>query len=225
MQQCWHNKIALIVQCIRLKRYLQVGWGQYEQSQYSEVSVSVEDLNNNPVAIPFSSFISNKVVSSAPALQSYFITCHWVNLQFSNAEVEPRETEKTSKILKLTPFFAVLLMHIDSCGILSVLCKWQGENRISLKRGSYKLDQEFLLYNASESERASFKLAILIGTENWFNLSCWKWYYQFLYESHFPYLWRISFSATHICFLLIFSCISSSITFQNQHYIIYSSFL
>lgn len=148
-----------------LSSICRLGEDIYEQSQYSEVSVSVEDFNN-PVAIPFSSFISNKVVSSAPALQSYFITCHWVSLQFSNAQVEPRETEKTSKILKLTPFFAVLLMHIESCGILSVLYKWQGENRISLKRGSYKLDQEFLLYNASESERASFKLSILIGTEN-----------------------------------------------------------
>lgn len=117
---------------------------------------------------------------------------------------KPRETEKTSKILKLTPFFAVLLTHIESCGILSVLYKWQGENRISLKRGSYKLDQEFLLYSASESERASFKLSILIGTENWFNLNAWKWDYQFSYESHFPYLWRISFSLTHICFLLNF---------------------
>lgn len=73
---------------------------------------------------------------------------------------------KISKILRLTALFAVLSVHIESCGILSVLYKRQGENRISLRRGSYKLDQEFLLYNASESERASFKLAILIGTEN-----------------------------------------------------------
>lgn len=73
---------------------------------------------------------------------------------------------KIFKILKLTPCFAVLVMYIESSGILSMLYKWQGENRISLRRGSYKLDQEFLSYNASESERASFKLAILIGTEN-----------------------------------------------------------
>lgn len=111
---------------------------------------------------------------------------------------------KISKILRLTPLFIVLLVHIASCGTLSVLYKWQGENRISLRRGSYKLDQEFLLYNALESERASFKLAILIGTENLFDLNSWKWYYQFSYESHFPYLWWISFSLTHICFLLIF---------------------
>lgn len=111
---------------------------------------------------------------------------------------------KISKILRLTALFAVLSVHIESCEILSVLYKRQGENRISLRRGSYKLDQEFLLYNASESERASFKLAILIGTENWFDLNSWKWYYQFSYESHFPYLWWISFSLTHICFLLIF---------------------
>lgn len=69
-------------------------------------------------------------------------------------------------------------------------------NRFSV-RGKLHFGQESLWCNETESGRASFKPAILVGTEHWFDLNFWKWYCQFSYESHFPYLHCISFSLTH----------------------------
>ena len=100
-----------------------------------------------------------------------------------------------TQTIKMPSFLCMPICVYWSMWDSSLLLEWKCEIDF-LSEGQHHFGQESLWCNEIESARASFKPVLLVGTEHWFDLNFWKWY-QFSYESHFPYLFCISFSFSH----------------------------